>query len=43
MKRPKEFFSDKIILKTFPKVFDFNLKSITQSNIFPFRTLTYFD
>ena len=31
----------KIILKTFPNVLELFLKSITQSKIFPFKTLTY--
>ena len=36
---PKAFFLDNIILKIFPNVFDFFLKSITISNIFPLKHL----
>ena len=43
IKRPKPFLSDKIILKFFPKVLDFFLKSITQSKILPFKTFTNLD
>ena len=43
-----QFLSDKMTLKVLPNVFEFFLRSITQSKIFPFRTFTnlaclYFD
>ena len=42
MKSDLAFSSDSIILKYFPKVLDFFLKSTTTSKIDPFNTETYF-